>query len=153
MTKKHEADLPEPPRPSRCDWYEMVKELHETMREPVAKFITPMLANRRVEVSRFMIDEVVNFVASDHIVDQADKLLDLIVFALSVFVEMGVDPNELFDAVHQSNMGKIWHDGKPRYSDYGKLLRPPTWESPEVEIGKILKERALKESEEDDLPF
>lgn len=140
---------------AECGWFEMVKDLHYQMGLPVSESINPMLPKRRKEFSKFMIEEVVEFVAAEHLVNQVDKLIDLIVFTLGALVEMGVDPTGIFDVVHDSNMGKIWPDGRPRYSDYGKLLKPPTWEPAEPEISRILSRRIEKESQEidDDIPF
>jgi predicted HAD superfamily Cof-like phosphohydrolase len=50
---------------------------------------------------------------------------------LGTLVEMGVQPEALFEIVHEANMSKLWPDGKVhvRESD-GKVVKPPTWQDP-----------------------
>ena len=42
---------------------------------------------------------------------------------------MGVDPERIFDIVHQANMGKIFPDGKAHFDPVThKILKPDDWE-------------------------
>ena len=59
-------------------------------------------------------------------------------FDPGTFVEMGVDPSPLFDAVHQANMDKLW-DGEPKYNPTnGKTLKPPGWVGPEERLKALI---------------
>ena len=75
------------------------------------------------------------------IVNQSDALIDLLYFIYGTFAIMGVDPNPLFDIVHQANMGKLFPDGKPHYDAVtGKVLKPDNWEKDYAPEGKLHQE-------------
>jgi predicted HAD superfamily Cof-like phosphohydrolase len=85
-----------------------------------------------------MREEIQEFLDSRNIYDQADAMIDLIYFALGTLVEMGIPPEELFDAVQEANMNKLWSDGKPRFREDGKIIKPEGWRPPEPELKKII---------------
>lgn len=62
-----------------------------------------------------------------------DALCDTIYVAYGAAVAMGVDLEEYFYEVHDSNMAKLGPDGKPTYREDGKLLKPETWKPPDLE--------------------
>lgn len=76
----------------------------------------------------------------DVTVNQADALVDAMYFLLGTFVELGVKPEPLFNAVHEANMSKLFTlpDGtkEARYREDGKILKSPDFVAPEEEIKK-----------------
>lgn len=82
---------------------------------------------------------------TDPLVEQADALIDLLYFTYGSFVQMGVDPSELFSIVHQANMGKLFPDGQPHYHPKtGKVMKPDNWEkdfAPEEKIREVIKKQ------------
>lgn len=74
----------------------------------------------------------------DPLIDEVDGLIDLLYFTFGSFVMMGIDPEPLFNIVHQANMGKIFPDGEPHYHEItGKVLKPDNWEkdfAPEAKL-------------------
>ncbi|MGO2083643.1 HAD family hydrolase [Vagococcus sp.] len=74
----------------------------------------------------------------DRLVDEVDGLIDLLYFTYGSFVLMGINPDPLFNYVHEANMGKIFLDGKPHYHEItGKVLKPEHWDkkyAPEPKI-------------------
>lgn len=82
----------------------------------------------------WMLEELAEFMAAETLEDQADAMTDLGYFKDGTFVEMGLEPDNLFDIVHAANMGKLWEDGKPRFDGQGKWIKPPTWERPEPKL-------------------
>jgi predicted HAD superfamily Cof-like phosphohydrolase len=85
-----------------------------------------------------MREEISEFLEATDIVDQVDAAVDLIYYALGVFVEMGVDGSKAFELVHQANMKKLGPDGKPIYNAEGKVLKPADWLSPKERIRQWL---------------
>lgn len=74
----------------------------------------------------------------DILIDEADALIDLLYFTYGTFVKMNIDPEPLFDIVHEANMGKLFPDGKPHYDKItGKVLKPDNWEKDYAPEGKI----------------
>ena len=137
---------------ARCDWYDMVREFHMLFNHPVSDYIKPMGMEQRKIRAKWMLEEVLEFVVEDDIIGQTKELLDVIVFALGTLVEMGVDPRELFDAVHDSNLSKLGPSGKVNYDPItNKIIKPTTYMPAEHEINKIIRERMHRESE--DIPF
>jgi len=118
--------------------WEQVKTFHETFDSPVGKEPS-MLDQKRAEArASWMREEIQEFLDSRNIYDQADAMIDLIYFALGTLVEMGIPPEELFDAVQEANMNKLWSDGKPRFREDGKIIKPEGWRPPEPELKKII---------------
>lgn len=75
------------------------------------------------------------------LVAQSDALIDLLYFTYGSFVLMKVDPTEMFDLVHQANMGKLFPDGKVHYHEVtGKVLKPDNWEKDFAPEPKLLAE-------------
>lgn len=71
----------------------------------------------------------------DKVVGQSDALVDAFYFLAGTFVEIGVEPQTLFDIVQDANMAKLGADGKPilREGD-GKIMKPEGWEPPEAKL-------------------
>ena len=79
----------------------------------------------------------------ERITRQSDAIMDALFFKFGNFVEMGVLPDKIFDAVQSSNMSKLFKDeetgklyAKYRESD-GKILKSENFFPPE---GKIKEE-------------
>ena len=58
------------------------------------------------------------------------ELQDVHYMASVLSVVFGWDEAEAFRRVHQSNMSKLWEDGKPRFREDGKIMKPPTYQPP-----------------------
>jgi predicted HAD superfamily Cof-like phosphohydrolase len=99
--------------------------------------------------SSWMLEELAEFLAAETIEDQADALTDLNYFDTGTFVEIGIKPDDLFDIVHNSNVGKLWSDGKPRFNEQGKWIKPPNWEKDHAPEPKLRAEitRQIKVSQ------
>ena len=68
---------------------------------------------RSLSRAKWMKGEVAEFLVAEEIYEQADAMIGLMYFALRTMVEMGLEPDELFEIVQQANMAKLWPDGKP----------------------------------------
>ena len=78
--------------------------------------------------------------AQKDLIGQVDALIDTLYFTYGSFVLMGVDPERIFDIVHEANMGKMFPDGKAHFDPVThKILKPDDWEekyAPEAAIRK-----------------
>ncbi|WP_224771401.1 HAD family hydrolase [Metabacillus idriensis] len=120
--------------------FNQVKEFHEKFGHPVADKPTAMKFDRRDKRFGYMEEENQEFVEAKTVVDQADAMVDLMYFALGTLVELGVDPEPLFDIVHNANMSKVWPDGEVKYDPQSnKILKPPTFVRPEPLIEAEIK--------------
>lgn len=89
----------------------------------------------------WVLEEMAEFLQADTIEDQADALGDADVFINGTYVEMGVQPKPITNAIMGANMGKLWEDGKPRFDAQGKWIKPPGWadkHAPEPKIRKAI---------------
>jgi predicted HAD superfamily Cof-like phosphohydrolase len=123
--------------------YEKVQAYHSVFGHRLIETPTPLPQERIIHRAGFMAEELAEFLKAspDDLVTQSDALIDLLYFVLGTFVEMGVDPTPLFEAVHQANMDKLW-DGQPRYDPTnGKTLKPPGWVGPEERIRALIEEQ------------
>lgn len=66
-------------------------------------------------------------------------MIDVIYFALGTLVEMGIEPDELFNIVQNANMSKLFPDGKPHYNEIGKVIKPEGWEDPHKKLALTIK--------------
>lgn len=118
--------------------WKKVKEFQLKFGHPVSEYPVQMSKERAEKRYQWMLEEINEFLEADEIVEQADAMIDLIYFALGTLVEMGIEPDNLFNIVQNANMSKLWPDGKPHYNEDGKTIKPSTWEDPhnklEIEI-------------------
>ena len=120
------------------NWYDDVKAFHEAFYHPVAE--SPQLVERKRAIARYkwMLEELDEFMAAENVTEQADAMIDLIYFALGTLVEMGVRPERIFAAVQAANMAKLFPDGRPRYNELGKVIKPEGWEPPDEKIRQMI---------------
>lgn len=118
--------------------FEAVKLFHEKFGHPVAKKPTFMKRERAEKRYKWMLEEINEFLEADEIVEQADAMIDVIYFALGTLVEIGVEPDALFEIVQHANMSKLWEDGLPHYNADGKTIKPAGWEDPHEKLKAVI---------------
>jgi predicted HAD superfamily Cof-like phosphohydrolase len=72
--------------------------------------------------------EFAQAVAERDLAEMVDALCDLLYVTYGAAVDLGIDLEPFFDAVHESNLNKV---GGTRRAD-GKWLKPAGWEPPDV---------------------
>lgn len=83
------------------------------------------------------------------IVNQVDALIDGLYFIFGSLVEIGIEPDKVFEIVHSANMSKLFsHPDGTKYAKYreedGKILKSPEFFAPEAK----LKEEVLRQIKE-----
>lgn len=63
----------------------------------------------------------------------AKELADLLYVTYGTALSFGIPIDEVFDAVHRSNMSKLV-DGKPLKREDGKVLKGPNYQPPQLEF-------------------
>jgi len=117
--------------------YNLVKDFHKSFNHPFSETPKSMEMDRATSRYSWMLEEINEFLEAVHdedIVEQADAMIDVIYFALGTLVEIGVDPQPLFDIVQNANMSKLWSDGKAHYYQDGKVMKPEGWEDPHPKL-------------------
>jgi len=90
-------------------------------------------AELRVELISEELDELCTAIDNDDIVEIADALTDLLYVVYGAGHAYGIDLDECFNEVHDSNMSKLGEDGKPIYREDGKVLKGPKYFAPDLE--------------------
>lgn len=62
----------------------------------------------------------------------AKELADLLYVVYGTAEELYIPLQEVFNAVHTSNMDKLWPDGQVHYNEYGKIIKPPAYTPPDL---------------------
>lgn len=62
----------------------------------------------------------------------AKELADLLYVVYGTAEELYIPLQEVFNAVHTSNMDKLWADGQVHYNGYGKIIKPPSYVPPDL---------------------
>jgi predicted HAD superfamily Cof-like phosphohydrolase len=73
-----------------------------------------------------------------NLADIAKELADLLVVTYGTARAFGIPIDEVFDAVHRSNMSKLGEDGKPIRREDGKVLKGPNYQPAEGEVSRII---------------
>lgn len=111
--------------------YYLVQQFQNAAGQPVRN--TPQILSKERQAIRYewLSNELDEFVKSNTIYDQADSIIDLIYYAIGTLVEMGVEPDELFNLIHSNNMKKL---SSPIFDTNGRVLKPKGWQHPDEEI-------------------
>lgn len=62
----------------------------------------------------------------------ADATCDIDYFIKGLDLECGIDSDAVMQAVHNSNMAKVWPDGTIHRNKIGKILKPDGWTPPDL---------------------
>ena len=82
-------------------------------------------------------EELETAVEEQHLVGIADALTDILYVTYGAGHAFGINLDECFEEVHESNMSKLGPDGKPIYRDDGKVMKGPDYRKPDLR--KVLK--------------
>jgi len=87
----------------------------------------------RVDLISEELEELELAITNQDIVEVADALTDLLYVVYGAGHAFGIDLDECFMEVHESNMSKLGEDGKPIYREDGKVLKGPGYFPPNLE--------------------
>jgi len=84
------------------------------------------------------VHELVEGIRNQDIVEIADALTDILYVVYGAGHAFGIPLDKCFDEVQRSNMTKVMPDGKVLKNAEGKVMKPDTYEEPNLE--KVLNE-------------
>lgn len=67
-----------------------------------------------------------------NLVEVADALTDLLYVVYGAGHSFGINLDNCFEEVHNSNMSKLGEDGEPIYREDGKVLKGPNYWQPDL---------------------
>lgn len=126
--------------------YDSVKEFHKRFGHPIDEYRFPTteksadMFRARLRWLYEEIGELEDAALRMDRVEFADALGDAIYIIGGWAVEYGIPIDEVFDAIHKSNMSKLGADGKPIIRDDGKVIKGPNFKPPTEDIRRLLSE-------------
>jgi predicted HAD superfamily Cof-like phosphohydrolase len=115
--------------------YEKVKAFMEAFGQAVpARATMPDEETMQLRL-KLIAEEVSEFAESvqeNDIVNAAKELADILYVVYGAGLAMGINLDQVFHDVHNSNMSKLGADGKPVYREDGKVIKGPNYEKPNL---------------------
>jgi predicted HAD superfamily Cof-like phosphohydrolase len=111
-----------------------VHAFQEAMNQPTPSKPIQLTHQRKSFRLGLLLEEMTEYVKADNLIDEVDALADMLYILLGTIDEHGVNMEPIFDIVQNANMSKLWEDGKPRFNEIGKVIKPPNFVRPEALI-------------------
>jgi len=73
-----------------------------------------------------------SLIQEEDIVEVADALTDILYVTYGAGHAFGIDLDQCFNEVQNSNMSKLGDDGKPIYNENGKVMKGPNYFKPDL---------------------
>ena len=83
------------------------------------------------------LEELKKAISDNDIVEVADALTDILYVTYGAGHAFGINLDECFNEVQDSNMSKLGKDKKPIYNEHGKVMKGPDYFKPD--LSKFLK--------------
>jgi len=77
-------------------------------------------------------EELLEAMLKDDTVEIADAIGDSIWVLLGLACTLGIDMDRVWQEIRASNMSKFPLDGKPKFREDGKILKPDTFFEPDI---------------------
>jgi len=115
--------------------FEKVGKFMETFGQEVkskSSFSSEKINSLRVSLIEEELEELKHAIKEKNLLEVADALTDLLYVTYGAGHAFGINLDKCFDEVQKSNMSKLGLDGKPIYSDKGKVLKGPKYFKPNL---------------------
>ena len=115
--------------------FEKVGKFMETFGQEVkskSSLSSEKINSLRVSLIEEELEELKQAIREKNLLEVADALTDLLYVTYGAGHAFGINLDKCFDEVQKSNMSKLGLDGKPIYSDKGKVLKGPKYFKPDL---------------------
>ena len=99
-------------------------------------FSTDKINKLRIDLIKEELEELKDAMQNKDLLEVADALTDILYVTYGAGHAFGINLNECFDEVQNSNMSKLDESGKPIYNESGKVMKGPKYFKPD--LSKIL---------------
>ena len=93
---------------------------------------TEKINKLRVSLINEELEEFKEAIKNNDLKEVADALTDILYVTYGAGHAFGINLDNCFDEVQQSNMSKLGDDGKPIYNDKGKVMKGPNYFKPNL---------------------
>ena len=118
-----------------CSNFELVGDFMESMEQDVLirpSFPEDSVQKLRLDLIEEELEELHYAIDNQNMVDTADALTDLLYVVYGAGHAFGIDLDDCFKEVHQSNLSKLGPDFRPIKREDGKVLKPDTYFPPDL---------------------
>ena len=115
--------------------FESVKTFMKTFGQEVkekAGFPSDKITSLRYELIKEELEELKEAINNKDIKEVADALTDILYVTYGAGHAFGINLDNCFKEVQNSNMSKLGNDGKPIYNDKGKVMKGPNYFKPDL---------------------
>jgi len=115
--------------------FESVKKFMETFGQEIkekAGFPNEKITSLRYDLINEELDELKEAMDNKDIKEVADALTDILYVTYGAGHAFGINLDNCFKEVQNSNMSKLGEDGKPIYNDKGKVMKGPNYFKPDL---------------------
>tara|TARA_X000000950_G_scaffold256343_1_gene321717 strand:+ start:353 stop:724 length:372 start_codon:yes stop_codon:yes gene_type:complete len=115
--------------------FENVRKFMETFGQEIrekASFPEDKIASLRYDLIEEELGELKDAIEKKDIKEVADALTDILYVTYGAGHAFGINLDECFAEVQNSNMSKLGSDGKPIYNDKGKVMKGPKYFKPDL---------------------
>ena len=115
--------------------FEKVGEFMKTFGQEV-KFKSSLSSDKinvlRINLIEEELEELKQAINQKNLLEVADALTDILYVTYGAGHAFGINLDKCFEEVQNSNMSKLGDDGKPIYSEKGKVLKGPNYFKPNL---------------------
>ena len=86
----------------------------------------------RINLIEEELEELKLSIKQKNLLEVADALTDILYVTYGAGHAFGINLDKCFEEVQNSNMSKLGDDGKPIYSEKGKVLKGPNYFKPDL---------------------
>ena len=86
----------------------------------------------RVNLIKEELDELIEAMNKKDLVEVADALTDILYVTYGAGHAFGINLDDCFEEVQNSNMSKLDNNGKPIYNENGKVMKGPNYFKPDL---------------------
>ena len=115
--------------------FNKVKTFMETFGQEVKtkpSFSTDKINSLRYDLIKEELEELKEAIENKDLLEVADALTDILYVAYGAGHAFGINLDKCFEEVQNSNMSKLGGDGKPIYSESGKVMKGPKYFKPDL---------------------
>ena len=115
--------------------FEKVKTFMETFGQEVKSkpsFSSEKINDLRYNLIKEELDELKLAIDGKNLLEVADALTDILYVTYGAGHAFGINLDDCFNEVQNSNMSKLGTDGKPIYNEAGKVMKGPNYYKPDL---------------------
>ena len=93
---------------------------------------TEKINKLRIDLIKEELKELTEAINNKDLLEVADALTDILYVTYGAGHAFGIDLDQCFQEVQNSNMSKLDENGKPIYNDAGKVMKGPNYFKPDL---------------------